>query len=199
MWLDSPMDPEKASKLQELVDKLSQKQLPDINWFTHQLGELAKSPPLIGILICLMLLDIVSGFIAATIHKEVDSSCSYKGMLKKGQMLLMVAAGMMFEFIYPDVPWGRIIAFFMCISEMISIVENAGKAGVPLPVQLKETLRRLRQSEKEDNLQSKVSVQINAPTAKEIKVTDSKLAPQQVDKPVTHESEVSINEKRISG
>lgn len=121
-------------------------------------------PSIVHVLIALMLLDVLTGYIAAAIHKQIDSTCSYSGMLKKCQMLLIVAAGIVFEFLYPDVPWGRIIAGLLCISEMTSIVENAGAAGVYLPPQLKDTLRRLRAAEKEsDNPHAKVTVQVTTP------------------------------------
>lgn len=151
--------------LRELLESIMGN-TPQGDWLIQWIGEVLKQPPLIGILLVLMILDVITGLVAAAINKEVDSSFSYKGMLKKGQMLLMVAAGMMFEFLYPDVPWGKIIAGLLCLSEMISITENASRAGVPLPLQLKETLKRLR-TEKED---TKFNVQVNAPIAKEVKI-----------------------------
>jgi toxin secretion/phage lysis holin len=139
-----------------------QENSPELHWTTQLISDYIQAFPFIGILILLMMLDIASGIIAAAINREIDSNFSFKGALKKAQMLLMVAAGLVFEMIYPDVPWGRIIAGLLSLGEMISITENAGKAGLPIPVQLKETLKRLRSAEKEDSHPAKVQFDIHA-------------------------------------
>lgn len=126
----------------------------------------SKTNPIVIALLFLMLIDIITGILAAWITKEIDSAYSYRGVLKKAQMLLMVAASMMFEFIYPDIPWSKIVAGFICLTEIISITENVGKSGVPLPKQLKETLKRLR----EESGGNKIDVTVQAPTAKEVHV-----------------------------
>lgn len=137
------------------------------------------------VLVGLMFLDILTGFIAAWINRDVDSSYSYRGMLKKAQMLLMVAAAMMFEFIYPDIPWAKIIAGFLCLTELISIVENMGRSGIPLPKQLKDTLKKLREND-ETATTAKLEVKVEAPSAKEVQI-DATVKPKKKGDSVTAE------------
>lgn len=161
---------ESVKSLKDLIDKTATSHGPQLSWISQVVSDWIKQFPFVGILVLLMLLDVLTGYIAAAVHRDVDSSVSFRGALKKAQMLLMVAAGMVFELLYPDVPWGRIIAGLLCLGEMASIIENADKAGIPIPAQLKETMRRLRSAEKEAAHKADAKVEI------EIK-TDSKIYP----------------------
>jgi hypothetical protein len=42
------------------------------------------------------------------------------------------------------VPWGQMIAIFFCITEGISITENAANSGVPIPKVWVDALRKAR-------------------------------------------------------
>jgi toxin secretion/phage lysis holin len=145
--------------IKDLVSRMDPENAHPLHWLTVNAGQYVAAFPFVGILVLLMILDVLTGIIAASINREIDSNFSFKGALKKAQMLLMVAAGLVFELLYPDVPWGRLIAGLLCLGEMISIVENAGKAGLPIPVQLKETLKRLRTAEKDES--TKVTLDIH--------------------------------------
>lgn len=169
-WQLLAMEKEPVESLKELIDKASANHGPQLSWLSQVVSDWVKQFPFVGILVLLMILDVMTGYIAAAVHRDIDSSVSFRGALKKAQMLLMVAAGMVFELLYPDVPWGRIIAGLLCLGEMASIIENADKAGIPIPAQLKETMRRLRSAEKEAAHKADAKVEI------EIK-TDSKTYP----------------------
>lgn len=108
------------------------------------------SQPFIGALLTLILLDIITGFITAFILKKISSIASYNGMLKKSQMILFVCCGSVIESIYADIPWGKIIAMFFCLTETISIAENLSKSGIPLPKQITDTLAKLKEDSKEN-------------------------------------------------
>lgn len=143
------MTPEAQSQIKNLLQELRVDSETKIHWITKSLSDFAEAFPFVGILAGLMLLDIATGIVAAIIKGEVNSSCSFRGAFKKVQMLLLVAAGLTFEFLYPEVPWGRMIAALFSLGEMISIIENAGRAGVPIPDQLRETLSRLKSTQAE--------------------------------------------------
>src|SRR5689334_13982665 len=118
--------------------------LSNHSWLSELITSFMDTTPIIGILVILMFLDVVTGYFAAGISGEIDSTISYKGAMKKAQMLLAVAAGTVFERIQPGVPWGKIIASLAALGEMWSIMENMAKSGVPMPQALRETLVRLR-------------------------------------------------------
>lgn len=117
------------------------------SWMYTAVREWIVQQPFIGILISLMLIDTLTGIIAAGVSGKATSSATFRGIQKKMLMFLMVATGMVMELLYPDIPWGRIVAMFFCVYEIISITENAGRAGLPLPKQLTDALQALRQPE----------------------------------------------------
>jgi toxin secretion/phage lysis holin len=101
--------------------------------------------PMLGILILLMGLDVLTGLIAACITRQLSSSASWVGMLKKVMMLALIAAGVCMEQLYGEVPWSHLVSMLFCVTELISITENAAKAGIPLPRQLTDFLLKLKE------------------------------------------------------
>lgn len=101
--------------------------------------------PVIGALLSFIILDIISGILAAISKGKLSSVMSYKGMMGKGMILGMVATARIFEFVLPGIPWGQIMALFFCVTEAISITENAAACGVPIPKQWTEALARMKE------------------------------------------------------
>lgn len=100
--------------------------------------------PMFQTLLCLMALDILSGLLAAYIKKEVTSEASFRGMAKKGLIVLLVGGSVALNRAWSlDLPLGVAVAGFYCIHEMISITENAARAELPLPPKLLEVLKKL--------------------------------------------------------
>lgn len=110
----------------------------------------ARVLPTVAVLFALILLDIGTGVIAAIITKSVASETSRNGMMKKVQEILAVALGLLVELLYPAVPWGSVIAGFLCLTEAISITENLVDSGVQLPDGVVSTLKHLRKSGKRE-------------------------------------------------
>lgn len=120
-----------------------------LHWITEIILGYINQFPWIGVLILLMLLDVATGIIAAAINKTVSSEFSQRGILKKVQMIILVGVGMIFEIVHPELPWGKLIAMLFIANEMISITENAGRAGLPLPKQLLDILAKSKEHEAE--------------------------------------------------
>lgn len=101
--------------------------------------------PMIQLLLVLMALDILSGVTAAIVTKTVCSDISYRGVGKKTMVLLLVVMASVLSPLVADgaLPIGQAVALFYCINEAISIAENAGRAGVPLPKILTDALEKL--------------------------------------------------------
>ena len=104
-------------------------------------------------LVAFMGVDFISGIILAGVFKRskkgpyggLSSICSFKGLFKKGMMLIIVFVGhqldlyMGFGFVRTAV----IIAFIA--NELISIVENAGLMGIPIPAAIRKAVDVLNQ------------------------------------------------------
>ena len=102
-------------------------------------------------LVALIILDYISGVIAAAVEKRLSSEVGAKGIAKKIFMLLIVALANIVDInVIGD---GHVlktvtVVFYIC-NECISLIENAGRIGVPVPKKLLDVLEQLR--DKDDN------------------------------------------------
>ena len=96
-------------------------------------------------LVVAMLIDYVSGVIAAYINPalSLNSQRGFRGILKKIMILLLVSLGHVLDTAMHQQIICIAVTYFFLGNEGLSIVENAAKAGVPIPACLKETLEQL--------------------------------------------------------
>ena len=82
----------------------------------------------------------------ACINKNLSSEVGFKGIAKKVVILLLVAVGNILD-IYilggGAVCRSTVIGFYLA-NEGISILENAGNLGIPLPKKLVSVLKQLK-------------------------------------------------------
>lgn len=121
--------------------------------FTAYVGMLAV--PLL-ILLIMMVIDYISGMAAAWIRNELSSKIGAKGIVKKvGYMGLIVVAMVVDYLIYSglvminvnpnyEMFFGILVSIWLIINEMISILENLSKIGVPIPAFLKKIVKKLK-------------------------------------------------------
>jgi len=100
-------------------------------------------------LIAFMILDYISGLIVAYLRKELSSEIGFVGIAKKVFIMSLVAVGHILDV---NVLGGgavcrsAVIGFYLA-NEGISILENAGNIGLPLPKKLVEVLKQLKDKE----------------------------------------------------
>ena len=109
-------------------------------------------------LLIFMAIDYITGFVvAAVFHKSkksangsLESRAGFKGLCRKGVMLLIVLLGCRLDLIFGSnyIRDAVVIAFIS--NEIISIVENAGLMGVPLPAVITKAIDMLKSKEDED-------------------------------------------------
>lgn len=101
------------------------------------------------VLLVLIVIDYITGVISAIYNKKLSSEVGYKGLLKKVGILAIVAVGHMVS-VGLNIPEIRsmVIGFYIA-NESISILENTGRMGVPLPQKLIDVLARLKNKEGE--------------------------------------------------
>ena len=108
------------------------------------LGLFLSMPLLVKGLIALQIIDFASGFLVAWSSGTVCSETSRKGMVKKVIALLLIAALHVFQHVQPmGIDFAGMAAGLFCLTEIISIVENAGRAGLPIPKPLTDALAKL--------------------------------------------------------
>ena len=101
-------------------------------------------------LLVLMLMDYASGFLAACInpHLALNSQKGFKGIARKIYILFIVALAHFVDTSLGTTQVCTLAIFFYIANEGLSIVENAAKAGVPIPDFIRNTLEQLSHEKK---------------------------------------------------
>lgn len=113
-----------------------------LSFITYLLGGWT---PLLTMLAVLIILDFVTGIIRGAYGLGLDSRISSKGVTKKIYIFLMVGIAHFVDVLIGSADFVKNIAMiFYIISEMISITENVGAIGCPVPKKIKQLIRILK-------------------------------------------------------
>lgn len=97
---------------------------------------------------CLLIaiaLDYVSGILKAFINKNLSSEIGLKGILKKVGILVIVMLGVLVDRVAGETGAIRtLVIYYFVANEGLSIIENLGEAGLPIPKKLKDALKALK-------------------------------------------------------
>lgn len=100
---------------------------------------------LLGVLVSFVVADYVTGVLAAATEGKLSSEVGLKGIAKKVFIFLFVALGNLADTALGSS--GNIIRdaviYFYLANELLSIIENAGRMGVPVPGILKKAVEIL--------------------------------------------------------
>lgn len=101
---------------------------------------------LTGALLTLMVIDYISGVLAAYINPNLalNSQKGFRGICKKVMILLIVAVAHVIDNAIGQAMSQTVVVWFFIGNEGLSIVENAAKSGVPVPQKLCDTLEQLK-------------------------------------------------------
>ena len=104
-------------------------------------------------LIAFMILDYSTGLLTAKITRTLSSKIGFIGIARKGLMLAVVAVGHILDAQVfggdNSVCRSAVIGFYLA-NEGLSILENAGKLGMPLPKTLKRALEQLKDQDNQE-------------------------------------------------
>ena len=104
-------------------------------------------------LIIFMAIDYITGVLIAAVWKRsnksesgaLESRAGFKGLIRKGTILLVVWVSVQLDLVLSMDGFSRTaVVLFFCGNEGLSIVENLGIMGVPLPDFIKDKLEQLR-------------------------------------------------------
>ena len=104
-----------------------------------------------ALLVC-MGVDYISGSIVALVfHKSTktesgayNSAYGLKGLCKKGLMLLFVLVAVQIDRILGSAYVRDAVCLGFCANEILSIIENLGLAGIPMPEAVAKALEQLQ-------------------------------------------------------
>lgn len=97
------------------------------------------------ILVLVMALDYITGVIKAIKKKKLNSKTGIWGIIKKFGYLIIVALSVVMDKLVGDTGAIRtMVIYFFVANDGISILENWGGMGLPLPQKLTDTLEQLK-------------------------------------------------------
>lgn len=100
---------------------------------------------LAGIVIC-MVIDYISGMIASYSTKTWNSEKGFVGILKKALILLIIIMAVVLDHVLgtTDLLFRNMVITFFIANECLSILENAGNCGLPIPQKLLDVLEQVK-------------------------------------------------------
>ncbi|WP_150153328.1 phage holin family protein [Fusobacterium nucleatum] len=101
------------------------------------------------VLFGLMFLDYLTGLIVGYKMQNLNSKRAFKGLRKKLLILVILCGASSMHKLVPDLAFRTLVGMFYCATELLSIVENVAKVGVPIPNKLKKALEQLREEKEE--------------------------------------------------
>lgn len=103
-------------------------------------------------LVLFVIVDYITGVMAAIVQKNISSEVGFKGIAKKIAIFCLVAVASVID--ADVIGQGSVIRmsviFFYLSNEGISILENASRIGLPIPKKLKNVLEQLKEEEDEN-------------------------------------------------
>lgn len=91
----------------------------------------------------IILIDILTGFLKSLVNKTTESGKGIGGLIKHSTLLLIVCMLYPFCDIYGASGMADTLLIFYILFYAISIVENLGEMGIPVPVWLKKYIYKL--------------------------------------------------------
>lgn len=112
--------------------------------------------PVMVILLCCMVIDFISGCIANGSVEGLSSKAGVKGIIKKVSYLCVISVAIFFDYlimyslILMNIQYsirmffGLLVTVWFILNELLSILENVSKLGVPIPDFLTQYVKEVR-------------------------------------------------------
>lgn len=110
------------------------------------------------VLLCLMAADFCTGLVNAAVFQRspktgdgrLDSRRCFQGVCRKAEMLVFVGAAHAMDLLLESTFLRSAVLIGFCASEVISLTENAGCMGLPLPAAWKNAVSLLNRKSETD-------------------------------------------------
>ena len=101
----------------------------------------------LAVLVCFMAADYLTGVLLAISRRELSSAVGFRGLFKKAAILLVIVLAVLLDRLTHDGAWTfrTLTAYFYLANEGISLLENVGNLGVPIPEKLRRILAQLNE------------------------------------------------------
>ena len=99
-----------------------------------------------------LIIDYLTGLAKAWINKELSSQKGLRGIVKKLALISLVVVAEKVDFLIGGNDFVRnTIIYTLITNETISILENAGHMGIPIPKQFFQALDKLKSKTQEED------------------------------------------------
>lgn len=93
-----------------------------------------------------VILDYITGVVKAFVTKELSSTIGFKGIVKKVSILFVIMVAVLIDRVTGESGAIRtLVIYYFVANESLSIIENLGKAGVPIPQVIRDSLQALKE------------------------------------------------------
>lgn len=101
------------------------------------------------VLIVFMVLDYLTGVLHAYLIGQLSSEVGFKGLVKKLMILVVLIIGVMLDRMLGNGTWvfRTLVCYFYIANEGISLLENVGNIGIPIPNKIRNALEQLNKDE----------------------------------------------------
>jgi toxin secretion/phage lysis holin len=91
-------------------------------------------------LVAFVIVDYITGVLAALVEKKLSSRVGFKGIAQKVFIFALVSIAHVLDTILGTTVIMDVTILFYLVNEFISIMENANRLGVPIPELLKKMI-----------------------------------------------------------
>ncbi|QTD42535.1 holin family protein [Sporosarcina sp. Te-1] len=105
---------------------------------------------LLAILVTLVVIDFITGMVASALHGKLRSHVGMLGIARKVFIFVMVTVAHLIDLLLSESGHQSseavmtMVIVFYSINEILSITENAGRIGLPIPQAVKNAVEILR-------------------------------------------------------
>lgn len=99
---------------------------------------------MLKVLATFVVLDYIIGVTAAALEQRLNSEIGARGIVKKFLLFVIVAVAVQVDLAIGQQIFRSLAIWFYLANEALSIIENAGRCGVPIPAFLKTALEQMR-------------------------------------------------------
>jgi len=109
---------------------------------------------LLRVLVLFVAIDYVVGVTAAWFEKKLNSEIGARGIVKKFLLFVIVALAVQVDLALGQEIFRSLAIWFYLANEALSIIENAGRCGLPIPSFLKTALEQMKQKADEGKVEA---------------------------------------------
>lgn len=105
-------------------------------------------------LLAFVIVDYITGVLRAGVERKLSSSIGFKGIAKKIMIFVMVGIAHLVDVYLLAEANGltrTAVIFFYISNEGLSIIENSGAIGLPIPNKLRQVLKQLNREDGSDS------------------------------------------------